>query len=38
MNRFRARAFTLLEVMIVVGLVAILTSLAYASYSEIQSR
>ena len=34
MNRFRARAFTLLEVMIVVGLVAILTSLAYASYSE----
>jgi type IV pilus assembly protein PilE len=34
MNRSQAKAFTLLEAMIVVGLVAILTSLAYASYSE----
>ena len=34
MNRFHQKAFTLLEVMIVVALLAILTTLAYASYGE----
>jgi type IV pilus assembly protein PilE len=32
MRRFQAKAFTLLETMIVVALIAILTSLAYAGY------
>jgi type IV pilus assembly protein PilE len=34
MNRFRASAFTLLEAMVVVALLAIISSLAYSSYSE----
>ena len=34
MNRLNSKAFTLLEAMIVVALIAILSSLAYSSYME----